>query len=363
MRIYIDLLYPIGYNNIERVMNMGAKPSVFKTGMYISIEKKYMRVIESDRYLFKCNLQRSEEEDPRERYAFSVNSFLNRVFMIMCDEVKIDDVVLSNRRKRESEHMTIKINNAILKKMKEAGIYAEGDSDTRRLAAFYRRYIEEYASRSQTERERIFYKNVIEEFKSMKENMVMVIRRNAEPFTARILRYEIIDAPENGHLYITGFTVKKNEEGRFVYGKPINIPIYKVIPYDENVIFANEGEIDLKKDIVFDYPTIDCYKAAIDSLKDRLNDDGVLYISGIRRRVKVRLSDEGLENLYSRVQFRPNDLKISKSDSHIIEFEATWLQTFLYFFKFGSDAEILEPDVYRELFRQRYESAFGLYSS
>ena len=341
---------------------MSKKPNVFISGMYVSLEKKYMRIIESDRNLFKCDLQKSEEIDTQKKYMFSINAFLNRIFIIMCGEGGSDDIMLNNHRKRDSEHMTIKINKAILKKMKQAGVCSDGeDPDTRKLSAFYCRHIEKYACLSQTDREKLFYKNIIEEFNAIKKNRVVIIKRNTAPLTARLLPYEIVPAAENGHLYITGFSVIKDDSGRFVYRKPINIPLYKVIPYDESLIFGNAGEINLEKDLVFNYPTVDCYQTAIDNLKDRLADDGVLFISERPRKVKVRLNDKGLDNLYSRIQYRPNKFNISKNGNYIVEFEATWLQTFLYFFKFGSDAEILEPQSYRESFRERYESALEQY--
>ena len=341
---------------------MSKKPNVFRSGMYVSLEKKYMRIIESDRNLFRCDLQKSEETDMQKKYMFSINAFLNRIFIIMCGEERSDEIMLSNHRKRDSEHMTIKINKAIMKKMKQAGVCSDDDEpDTRKLSAFYCRHIEKYACLSQIDREKLFYKNIIEEFNSIMKNRVIIIKRNTAPVTAQLLPYEIIPAAENGHLYITGFSVIKDDSGRFVYRKPINIPMYKIIPYDENLIFGNAGQINLEKDLFFSYPTVDCYQTAIDKLKDRLADDGVLFISEKPRKVKVRLTDKGLDNLYIMIQYRPNNYNISKNDNHIVEFEATWLQTFLYFFKFGSDAEILEPQSYRESFRERFESALKQY--
>ena len=67
---------------------MSKKPNVFRSGMYVSLEKKYMRIIESDRNLFRCDLQKSEETDMQKNYMFSINAILKRINKKKKDEEK-----------------------------------------------------------------------------------------------------------------------------------------------------------------------------------------------------------------------------------------------------------------------------------
>ena len=335
------------------------KTGVLKNGMYIGFKTEYLNIIENDRYLFRCNLK-------EDNYTYPFGAFLNKIFLIMCNGEKIDIIEEGKSRQNEIVSKTIKINKSVLKKMEEAGVYINDKkkSPPRKLAKYYFYFVEKYLRMSLSEREKTFYHKLIDEFNdAAKLKRVILVRRNNGKKKSYLLPYRIITAEENGHQYLTGFAVQKNDTGGYNYKGLINIPIYSVLPFNETFFFEKVDEIKPEKDLNFTKNSCQSYLMAVDNMKDRLNDDGVLYISAFTSKVKVRLTDTGLEYLYSRIQYRPRNFKHDKNDNHIIYFNGTWLQTFLYFFKFGAEAEIITPDDYRNRFREQYQSALDNYAN
>jgi len=64
--------------------------------------------------------------------------------------------------------------------------------------------------------------------------------------------------------------------------------------------------------------------------------------------------------LLSRTLYRPF-YRFDENDNYLIHFMATQLQTFMYFFKFGDDAKVLEPLEYRNYFVMKHEKALENY--
>ncbi len=76
----------------------------------------------------------------------------------------------------------------------------------------------------------------------------------------------------------------------------------------------------------------------------------------------VKLSDSGRRN-FSRIYFgRPFEDRIEeKPDGHYYYFKGSKDQVFLYFRRFGADAEIISPDTLRERMAKFHMEAFGRY--
>lgn len=75
--------------------------------------------------------------------------------------------------------------------------------------------------------------------------------------------------------------------------------------------------------------------------------------------VKVRFSPTGLIQYQNLLYLRPTLIK--KIDSYTYVFQATLLQIEAYFFKFGSDVEILEPQTVRRDFKEKYQNSLAQY--
>lgn len=94
-------------------------------------------------------------------------------------------------------------------------------------------------------------------------------------------------------------------------------------------------------------------------LDEQISEKGVQFLLTDVTKIRIRLSDEGVRKYHSQVHLRPPYQE--KSDDNIFEFRCTSRQIEAYFFKFGKDAEILEPLDLKEKFAAEYKSAADLY--
>lgn len=93
----------------------------------------------------------------------------------------------------------------------------------------------------------------------------------------------------------------------------------------------------------------------------QMNDKGVQYLSSDsgKQKIVVQFTPNG-ERLYNRLlHLRPQCTQ--KSGSRIYEFECTEFQAETYFFKYGADAKILEPQRLADKFREKYRAALECY--
>ena len=91
---------------------------------------------------------------------------------------------------------------------------------------------------------------------------------------------------------------------------------------------------------------------------------GVQFLSDDTTHIKVRLTQVG-QTMYKRMLFlRPvwSNISKCKDGNAIYEFNCTERQIEYYFFKFGKEALVLEPEGLRQAFLQKYEEAVEKYS-
>ncbi len=322
--------------------------TVFESGMYISLKKEEYTVIENDIELFRTNA-----DAPENRYKFTVNKFLNNVFVHMCDGRKFNESDVIRTRKKGAKGFNVKLNRNVNKKMIQAGLDPEKHYSAY-FAAYYMQFVEEYCKLTLIEREKIFYRQLINDLKDeIYLNYFLKLKKNDGKY-AYILPYSIEKSDDIHKNYITGFALTKTENG-YVYNNTLCVPLNRILGYDR------VERLDPVKRIAFEENSdIKSYEDMKKYIEDRFNTDGVLYLSDILRDVSVRLSDSGREMLLSRTQHRPK-YEYNKENDHLIHFRATKLQTFMYFFKFGGDAEILKPKAYRTFFSDKYKEAYMLY--
>jgi len=330
---------------------------VIKNGMYISMKKEDFRIIENDMQLFRSN-----PEAGKKHYQFTANKFLNHVFLTMCYGQKIEIVPSEKSRDRSTTGINIKINNEIIARMENAGIYSK-KAIPPDLSAYYKHFISEYCQLTLTEREQIFYKTLIEELNdAVKLNLVLKIRKNHSS-DVTMLPYGLKTADENRLHYVVGFVLKPANQ-KYIYRKLICVPIRNILPYSKEKNFERIDEIIPQKQIIFSEKSeIKSYKEMTEYMKQRLYFDGVLYLSNNLKTVTVKLTDNGINMLYTRNQFKPKNIIFDNDNQNIIHFQATQLQTFLYFFKFGREAEILKPAEYRKYFLEQYEISLQIYKN
>jgi predicted DNA-binding transcriptional regulator YafY len=97
----------------------------------------------------------------------------------------------------------------------------------------------------------------------------------------------------------------------------------------------------------------------VDSIKDAIKARGVPFLREAPQIVKIRLTNAG-QKLYSRVIH--NRPIYDRKDGDTYVFNCTLAQIEYYFFKFGADAEVIEPGALREKFIAMHKAALERYS-
>ena len=77
--------------------------------------------------------------------------------------------------------------------------------------------------------------------------------------------------------------------------------------------------------------------------------------------MRIRLSPDGIKHYRQWTFQRPMYSGIEGEEKDIYIFDIPYYQAVVYFFKFGGDAVVLEPDSLRERFRRMYEDAVRAY--
>ncbi len=95
-------------------------------------------------------------------------------------------------------------------------------------------------------------------------------------------------------------------------------------------------------------------------IEKEIAEKGIPFLLNDTAEIRVRLSEEGVKKYNTLLHLRPK--YTSRTDDNIYTFHITPMQAEFYFFKFGSDAKILQPTGLRETFRRGYEKAFHRYA-
>ena len=90
--------------------------TVLESGMYISLNKESDTIIKNDIELFRTNA-----DAPDNRYKFTLNKFLNNVFVNMYDGRIFDREAVVKTRNKGAKGVNIKPNKTIMEKMEAAG--------------------------------------------------------------------------------------------------------------------------------------------------------------------------------------------------------------------------------------------------
>ena len=369
--------------------------------IYVSLSSKDYQCIMDDIMIFRCN-----PKDKNGRYRFSYPQFLKRIFWNIHDKT---DFVEQNRihRKKASKNQNgrnlIKINNTITTKIFEKieRLYQEKSLDSvfdaadmkciknngltpnilrgANYAQIFVLCIEYYCSLSMPEREAIIYRQPLEELQEhIKNHEIITILKNKPVLDTKsdnykdeskimVLPYKIGVTKESNRHYLACFLMKQEEKG-WSYLNLESVPVKNIIPYyyDNNKEwFRVHQKIKPDRDIHFREPKKEggkfcsSYSEMIGYMESRLALDGYEYLPDSAKQVKVKLTPTGFERLYDWANFRPKFT--ADEDKGFITFEATFMQTFRYFFKFGKEARITSPQEYIKDFKKALRKLSDIY--
>ena len=101
-------------------------------------------------------------------------------------------------------------------------------------------------------------------------------------------------------------------------------------------------------------------KDQIRQLEQMIAVRGVQFMAGSEDKIRVRLTENGFRRYRRYLHLRP---EAAEQEGDVLTFCCTPAQAEFYFFKFGEDAEILEPAWLREKFIGMYSSALKVYGT
>ena len=211
---------------------------------------------------------------------------------------------------------------------------------------FLKAVIEEYARKTQYEREGILLRELIDELQSCIDAQQLVVITLSGPNHTRheVRPHSICCDPGCNYHYLVGLTRKVGTT------YPERIASYRISRINKiRRSHSRSGKITV---------------AQAREIEQKLRDDGVQFLLQDSETICVRLTEQGKKMYDSQAHLRPIFSKYIKlSDgSWRYTFDCTQMQAEFYFFKFGSEAEVVFPSSLRELFARKYNKAVRVYS-
>ena len=131
----------------------------------------------------------------------------------------------------------------------------------------------------------------------------------------------------------------------------LTVAAARVLPEQEA---AGKEEIYEQMDLFMDYEALEKER----EIRNAIREVGIQYLADTYNKIVVEFTPHG-ENMYrSMLHLRP---QYTKKSGNIYEFCCSERQADNYFFKFGHNARILEPERLADAFRRKYENAAKKY--
>lgn len=148
--------------------------------------------------------------------------------------------------------------------------------------------------------------------------------------------YRIETDPTSGHMYLTGYRAEENRTGKMVALRLSKIRDVRILKKSSS-ISADKQSL----------------------LEKAIHDKGCAYInSGDAVKIEILLTPRGKELYHSLSANRP---VYTETDGDKYKFHCTAYQILTYFFKFGKEAKVTEPEALAARFKERFEEAAAQY--
>lgn len=222
----------------------------------------------------------------------------------------------------------------ILEHSREDIFYPKGPSK------YIRAILEEYALLDALMREKMYFRENIEKLEHFAHNRAVVgITLSGRSRFHQVIPVLIRPDVYQTHLYLAGLSRGAGAEGR-----PVS---YRIDHIDSIQCIRPESMFPL----------------ATDDLEKAISQRGIQYLTGVKSRIRILLSPEGIRKYQQYTYQRPSYSFIEGDAKNIYVFNISEYQAQVYFFKFGADAVVLEPKSLRQTFCRLYKKALSKYES
>lgn len=227
--------------------------------------------------------------------------------------------------------------------------------------AYIKALIENYAEKSTFDREEVFFRSTLERLRNMlnlpkTERKILKLQyrtASGNTITCRIKPYKIVaDSAKQFHYLIALSDYHSTDTGTY---EPASFRISRIVEdsFFEYAKSYGSGNITARE------------SARLDKM---LQTAGPQFMLASEETIKVLLTREGINQYNSQYYLRPassclKSVSPQKDGSAVYEFVCTALQIKYYFFKFGKEATVLEPQELAESFYKELTAAAQKYES
>lgn len=242
---------------------------------------------------------------------------------------------------------SIRVDAANLEYLRSEEGYAESIYYDDRVGRYLKAVIEEYCEQPYAVRERIYYRdNLNAAIRAIKEEKVLKLRLHSKS--------NVKARAQNNILYMKPVCIEEDSEHLYTY-------IAGMIGHSQGGPWE-PGAVRLTSIKTAECQEKSGFLSSDDQkyIRSEIKNRGIQYLSansGITN-ITVMFTEEG-EKLYKRIMhLRP---QYTAKTGLKYEFQCTLAQAENYFFKFGHNVKILEPQTLADKFVRRYESALKQY--
>lgn len=254
-----------------------------------------------------------------------------------------------NRRNEKGKALSFRLDKNSLEYLSEEG-QKESEFYDDNVGRYVKIVVEEYSEQPYVERERIWYKDFLDEVQLAvaKKKILKLVLHSARNYEG-VSKNNIVYLKPLGYRqdseflynYVVGMTASSTE-GPWAPGA-IRLTSVKDFKCLEQASFISKTETK--------------------NLEEAIQKNGVQYLSDnhTTQKIVVEFTSRG-ERLYRQLRhLRP--MYAAKQTTLVYEFDCTLFQAETYFFKFGPDVKILEPEILAEKFYRRYCAAAATYKT
>ena len=198
---------------------------------------------------------------------------------------------------------------------------------------------EEYSLLPPSEREKIFFYDIISKNqRAIEQKQDLLITTVNKKYD--VIPYKLTTDTYLSHLYLAGKSCPHPDTDKFV---PASFRISRI---EHLELLGHSGCLLSKSDAKL--------------LDKRISELDIQFLLSDSVKIKIQFTKEGFQKYQTQSYLRP--AYTEKIANSIYEFQITKYQAIAYFFKFGKDVEILEPEDLRTYFKSEYAAALQSYS-
>lgn len=199
--------------------------------------------------------------------------------------------------------------------------------------------VEEYARLPYMQRERIYFSPFLQEIETALQRECQLRVKTGKETVYSVYPYRVCHDPLATANYLIGFSRRYSCPGESL--RPCSFRISALASVKAEKSKSAFLKQDRRKE-----------------LEQLMAGRGVQFLPTEEKEIRVRLTEAGRVKYKRQVHLRPKHIR---EEGDIFVFQCTEAQAQFYFFKFGEDAEILQPEALRRKFKALYERAAFVY--